>query len=102
MEGGPQPVTDHEILEEMAPILGEKFRGKNDDRGRKKAFASAQALSDTAFDTTTTYTFDYFQQFLRSDQVVVMVMVQCNEMKTSEKKGELCHRLVGAHEMYRL
>mmetsp|Transcript_13285 Transcript_13285/g.27113 ORF Transcript_13285/g.27113 Transcript_13285/m.27113 type:complete len:287 (+) Transcript_13285:1965-2825(+) len=68
VEGGPQAVTDHDILEEMAPVLGEKYRGKNDDKGRKKVFGSSAALKEAHFDTTTTYTFDYFQQFLRSDQ----------------------------------
>jgi hypothetical protein len=63
--GEPQPVTDHEIMEEMGLILGEKYIGKNDDKGRKKAFSGAGALSNTYFDTNLVYTFDYFQQFLR-------------------------------------
>mmetsp|Transcript_4835 Transcript_4835/g.6229 ORF Transcript_4835/g.6229 Transcript_4835/m.6229 type:complete len:728 (-) Transcript_4835:265-2448(-) len=66
--GEPQAVTDFEIEEEMGLILGEQYIGKNDDKGRKKTFGGAGALANTYFDTDLVYTFDYFQQFLRSDQ----------------------------------
>lgn len=62
-------MADHEIVEEMGPILGPAFVGKTDDKGRKKAFSTPTAeLSSRRFDTNLVYTFDYYQQFLRSDQ----------------------------------
>jgi hypothetical protein len=67
-DGPPQPVSDHDIQEEMGHLLGPEYRGKNNDKGRKKAFGGANALASAYFDPNVTYTFDYFQQFLRSDQ----------------------------------
>jgi hypothetical protein len=67
-DGPPQCVSDHDIAEEMGHLLGPDYRGKNSDKGRKKAFGGANALAMAHFDTNVTYTFDYFQQFLRSDQ----------------------------------